>query len=155
MEDEGLMCAMQSIGEAAEKHAPAVLVVEDDQVSGYLLKALLERSPLPVSKVEIVERLDEAIEALAKTAYDLALLDLNLPDSRGADTVTAVANTCPDLAIVVVTGEYDEDQAVNMLALGAQDYLVKGQYSADVLVRTIRYALARKQAECAARAAGR
>lgn len=149
------MCEMQSMGKASEKHAPAVLVVEDDQVSGYLLKALLERSPLPVSTVEIVERLDEAIEALAKTAYDLALLDLNLPDSRGGDTVTAVVNTCPDLAIVVVTGEYDEDQAVNMLALGAQDYLVKGQYSVDVLVRTIRYALARKQAECAARAAGR
>ena len=149
------MCEMQSIGAAGEKHAPAVLIVEDDQVSGYLLKALLERSPLPVSTVEIVERLDEAIEALAKTAYDLALLDLNLPDSRGAETVTAVVSIRPDLAILVVTGEYDEDQAVTMLALGAQDYLVKGQYSVNVLIRTIRYALARKQAECAARAASR
>ncbi|MDI6451880.1 response regulator [Sedimentisphaerales bacterium M17dextr] len=143
------------MGKAGETHVSAVLVVEDDHVSGYLLKALLERSPLPVSTVEIVERLDEAIGALAKTAYDLALLDLNLPDSRGADTVTAVVNTCPDLAIVVVTGEYDEDQAVNMLALGAQDYLVKGQYSTNALIRTIRYALARKQAEWAARAACR
>lgn len=155
VEDEELMCDMQAISDAGEKHTLAVLIIEDDQVSRHLLKAQLERSPLPISTIKTVPRLEEAIEALAETAYDLVLLDLNLPDSSGTDTVASVVNACPDLAVVVITGEYDENHAVSILALGAQDYLVKGQYSTDVLVKTIRYALARKQAECAARAASR
>lgn len=145
------MSGVKPIAEAGGERAPAVLIVEDDRVSGHLLEAVLERSSLATSTIKIVSRLEQAAEDLAETAYDLVLLDLNLPDSSGAETVMSVIKACPDAAVVVVTGEYDENHAVSVLALGAQDYLVKGQYSTDALTRTVRYALARKQAERLAR----
>lgn len=123
-----------------------VLLVEDEPVSRHLLKVLLERSPLSISTIAIAERLNEAMQCLDENHYQLVLLDLNLPDSRGVATLTTVVQAWPFGAVIVITGEYDESLAIDVLMHGAQDYLVKGQYTTEGLIKTIRYALARKQA---------
>ncbi len=116
-------------------------------MNGFLLKALLERSSFPVSRIDTVESLDRALIRLGEGRHDLVLLDLNLPDSAGVETLTSVVRAHPHSAVVVITGDYDETLAMEILAQGAQDYLVKGQYSADTLVKAARYALGRKAAE--------
>ena len=133
---------------------PDILIVEDDRTSGSLLKALLRRSSLSVSEIKAVGRLDDALKCLDQSSYDLVLLDLNLPDSCGVVTLASVAKAHSHLAIVVITGEHDENLAMAILAKGAQDYLVKGKYSSDTLIKTIRYALGRKVAENAMRVLG-
>jgi DNA-binding NtrC family response regulator len=147
VEDTDLMCDTKFVATHDAQTRPSVLIVEDDSVNGYLLKALLERSSFPVLRIDTVESLDHALTCLGESHHDLVLLDLNLPDSGGVETLTSVVRAHPHSAVVVITGDYDETLAMEILAQGAQDYLVKGQYSADTLVKAARYALGRKTAE--------
>ncbi len=75
------------------------------------------------------------------------LLDLGLPDSQGADTVTRLRQSQPGVPVVVLTGLDDEAVGISAMQLGAQDYLVKGSLVPSVLGRSIRYAIERKRAE--------
>jgi len=59
----------------------------------------------------------------------------------------------PNLPIVVLSGLGDEELAVRALHEGAQDYLVKGRVDSNLLIRAMRYAIERKQAEDALRKA--
>ncbi|MFP9193636.1 hybrid sensor histidine kinase/response regulator [Natronosalvus vescus] len=93
--------------------------------------------------VEHVDRLASALEALEERSPDVVLLDLMLPDSAGLDTVEAVVEHAPTVPIVVLTGQSEVDVGVEAIRRGAQDYLVKGTLSAELLVRTLRYAIER------------
>ena len=77
----------------------------------------------------------------------MLLLDLGLPDSQGMDTLAVTHKAWGCLPIVVLTGLDDELFALQVMRAGAQDYLVKGRFDTELLVRTIRYAVKRKQAE--------
>lgn len=94
-----------------------------------------------------VERLDIAIHYLSNGHFDVVLLDLSLPDSVGLDSVRTLQASAPDLPVIVLTGSDDRKLALQAVAVGAQDYLVKGQISAPLLERAIRYAIERKKAE--------
>ena len=77
----------------------------------------------------------------------MILLDLNLPDSRGLETLTTIIKMSPKMPIVVLSGLADDATTIEAVKLGAQDYLVKGEVSGSMLVRVLRYAIERKQAE--------
>jgi PAS domain S-box-containing protein len=77
----------------------------------------------------------------------VVLLDLGLPDSQGMETLTLARKASDNLPIVVLTGLDDERFALEAVRAGAQDYLVKGRFDSQLLVRTIRYAIERKRAE--------
>jgi signal transduction histidine kinase len=94
-----------------------------------------------------VERLGVAIQYLSAQRFDVVLLDLSLPDSFGLDTVRQLHELAPDIPVVVLTGVDDRELALQAMAIGAQDYLVKGQISAQLLERAVRYAIERKKAE--------
>ena len=94
-----------------------------------------------------VERLGVAIQYLSDQRFDVVLLDLSLPDSFGLDTVKQLHELAPDIPVVVLTGVDDRELALQAMAIGAQDYLVKGQISAQLLERAVRYAIERKKAE--------
>jgi signal transduction histidine kinase len=89
----------------------------------------------------------EARELLARRSFDVVLLDLSLPDSRGLLTVEHANAAAPELPIVVLTGLDDEETGIEAVRRGAQDYLVKGQFDGRLLGRAIHYAMERKQAE--------
>jgi PAS domain S-box-containing protein len=80
----------------------------------------------------------------------VVLLDLNLPDSRGLDTVARLCATAPNLPVVVATSTDDEELGVVAIHSGAQNYLMKGQFDPAALTRTLRLAIERKQGEVAA-----
>jgi len=128
-----------------------VLLVEDNPGDVFLLQELLKE--VNTAKVELcpVERLSEAINWLAHDSFDLMLLDLSLPDSQGISTFLSATRQAKATPIIVLTGLDDETLALRAMQEGAQDYLVKGQVTGDLLVRSMRYAIERQRIEDALR----
>jgi len=123
-----------------------ILLVDDDSQDRRLVKVILGRSYRPGQYgVETAGTLSDAVKCLTHGAYDIVLLDLNLPDSRGIDTVQRAREVNPDVSIVVLTGLDDEETGLEAIRKGAEDYLVKGNSLEHVLVRTIRYSLERRR----------
>lgn len=126
----------------ASEHKPLRLLhIEDDPVASALLEAQLGASSLDC-KISIVTSMAQALESLQTGSFDLALLDLMLPDSHGLDGLELLKLEA-DLPIVVMTSKADESLALEALAKGAQDYLFKGEVSTHTVIRSIRYALER------------
>ena len=94
-----------------------ILILEDDAVDKKLLQRLLSESSLRVSKVECAESLAGALKLLDKSHFDIVLSDLNLPDSRGLDTLAGISEKYPEAAIVVITGECDEELGLKAITV--------------------------------------
>ena len=122
-----------------------VLLVEDNPGDAQLLEEALAEAPSPKFELVHVTRLTQALDCLARQAFNVVLLDLTLPDGAGIDTVNRTRLAAPSIPIVVMTGLSDETFAVKAVQNGAQDYLVKGQIESDVLVRSLRYAIERNR----------
>jgi PAS domain S-box-containing protein len=123
-----------------------ILLVDDDPQDRRLVKVILGRSSRPGQYgVETAGTLSEAVSRLSTGAYDIVLLDLNLPDSMGIDTVQRARETNADVSIVVLTGLDDEETGLEAIRKGAEDYLIKGDSLEHVLARTIRYSLERRR----------
>jgi signal transduction histidine kinase len=103
--------------------------------------------------LECVDRLSTALKRLAKGAVDVILLDLWLPDSQGLDTFAKTHEQVRNVPIVVLTDPEDEFMGIQAMRAGGQDYLAKGQMDSNLLVRTMRNAIQRKQSEEALRKA--
>ena len=129
-----------------DKDLIKVLLVEDSAVDRRIVERLLARCPQAVEfAVESAGSLSAAAECLGSREYDIMLLDLKLPDSRGIETVRSVSAAHPRLPIVVLTGCDDEETGLLAIRNGAIDYLVKGPSLGNLLVRTILYALERQK----------
>jgi DNA-binding response OmpR family regulator len=131
-----------------------VLLVEDNPGDARLVELAFEEAGPVGLELEDVERLSEAIERVSERAFDAILLDLSLPDSKGLDTVTRALKHARGVPIVVLTATDDEELGLTAVRKGAQDYLVKGRFDGDLLLRSVRYAIerqGRKRAEEALR----
>jgi len=124
-----------------------VLLVEDNATDALLLESVLGQIRDAQFQITRVERLEDAQASLALASYDIVLLDLGLPDSQGAETLTRLRQSQPGIPVVVLTGLDDEAVGISSVQLGAQDYLVKGKFTASLLGRTIRYAIERIRVE--------
>jgi DNA-binding NtrC family response regulator len=136
-----------------------VLLVEDNPGDMRFLKEYLnEASALSLSKTVFefgaVDRLSQAREWIESNRADVVLLDLSLPDSHGLETFDRFHALAPQLPIIVLSGLDDGTIAIEAVRKGAQDYLVKGDVSASLLVRSIQYAIERKRSEEEALQAG-
>ncbi len=120
-----------------------ILLIEDDFDDADLLCELLELVPQSSFQVSQSVRLSEALLHLSQERFDVVLLDLSLPDSQGLATVKSVYSQMPTVPIIVLSGLEDESVAIKAVHEGAQDYLVKGKFDGDSLVRAIRYAIER------------
>lgn len=125
------------------KKSLKVLIVEDDAACLQSLQAMLSDS---IQSKDACS-LSDACSLLENDFFDVILLDLDLPDSKGLDTLEATHKKCPGAAIVVVTGAYDEEIGFDAMPAGAQDCLIKGKYSKYTLNKTIHYAIKRKELE--------
>jgi len=124
-----------------------ILIIEDDLTNKTLLLQLLSKSSLPISEVKSAETLQAALELLDRINFNVVLLDLNLPDSNGLDTLAGISQKHPHTAIVVITGEYNEDFGLKTFTCGAQEHLTKGNYNTNTLNKAIYYAIERKKAD--------
>jgi PAS domain S-box-containing protein len=123
----------------------SLLLVEDEVDYAQAVKELLTTSRS--FHVTQAASFTEARACLEKDSFDVALLDLTLPDSAGLKTFSDLSAASPELPIIVVTGMSDESLALRAVREGAQDYLVKGQLDGRTLERSIRYAIERCRAE--------
>ena len=128
-----------------------VLLVEDNPGDAELIEEMLPRDGTTLFEVRCVARLSEALECAGADRFDIIILDLNLPDSDGLATLSTMRQQAFRMPIVVLTGNSDEQMALAAIQQGAQDYLVKGQIEKNMLVRSIKYAIERKQTEEALR----
>ena len=122
-----------------------ILLVEDNPGDALLMREALMDAGYGAFGLMHVERLSEAFERLDEESFDIILLDLSLPDSQGFDTFHKIHEHQLDVPIVILTGLNDEELAVRAVREGAQDYLVKGEISSEVLPRMLRYAIERHQ----------
>ncbi|HVN71855.1 MAG TPA: response regulator, partial [Desulfomonilia bacterium] len=122
-----------------------ILLVEDNPGDAYLIREILRS----ITGVDITSapNLSSAFDHLELHTADIILLDLSLPDSQGLETVRRVVLRMPMLPIIVLTGQDDDELALESLKAGAQDYIVKGLVEPEMLMRSIRYAMERKMAE--------
>ena len=125
-----------------ETTAIHVLLVEDSPTDADLFRKMFIRSGKRGDLIQ-VERLGQAIDACNQQTFNVVLLDLNLPDSEGLDTVTEFCAAVPDIPVVVLTMMDDEELALQAMTRGAQDYLVKDQITVHLLLRSLRYAIER------------
>lgn len=132
-----------------------ILLVEDSATSAAMATHWLESSLGTKFVLQTVAHLSTALEILGKGTVDLTILDLNLPDSDGLNTFRAIRSHSENVPIVVLSGDSDEDLAVEAVRLGAQDYVVKNSGVSNPLARSVRFAWERAQrqrAEAALRA---
>lgn len=122
----------------------SILAVEDSAADARLLKESL-RDAVTRGELELkmVRSIGEAEAALQAGRYDGALLDLGLPDGQGLANVERLRSLAPHLAVIVLTGLDCESSAIRALQLGAQEYVVKGQYEGERLLKVVRHALER------------
>ncbi len=122
-----------------------VLLVEDNPGDAELVRMRLRDSRGPPLFLEWQESLEEGLAAYAEQAPDIVLLDLNLPDSNGLETLTTFRARIPAACIVVFTGTDDLETGLAAIRLGADDYLAKSEIVGDGFRRTLSYAVERRR----------
>ncbi|MEO0043311.1 MAG: Autoinducer 2 sensor kinase/phosphatase LuxQ, partial [Bacteroidota bacterium] len=121
-----------------------VLLIEDNPGDARLVEIMLEESDLLNCKVTNKQTLADGILALQQGDFDVVLLDLTLPDTRGFETLQKLIQKCPDANVIVMTGLADKQIGLNAVKAGAQDFLLKGGYDPDQLAKTLQYSIQRK-----------
>ena len=123
----------------------SILLVEDNPGDAVLIEELLSSWESPSVHITTVQRLGSALSALEGSKFDVVLLDLNLPDSRGSKTFREILTKAPEVAVLVLTSTNDETLATEAVQSGAQDYLVKGAIGRELLIKSVKYAIERKK----------
>lgn len=123
----------------------SVLIVEDNPGDLFLLEETLRLTKLPFKDVFKATSAAEAIDSLQKHKVSIVLLDLSLPDSSGFNSYHQVNEHADNVPIIVLTGLADTELALETMAQGAQDYLVKGEYDERLLAKSIQYSIERNR----------
>ena len=123
-----------------------VLLVEKDDVDATATARLLAQLPGHRNRtVRRAGRLSDALRSIDEQAPAVILADLSLPDASGEETVRALLEAAPLAPVIISTGLRDDEAAARALQLGAQDYLIKGEYTRGQLGRALRYAVQRQK----------
>jgi len=120
-----------------------ILVVEDNPGDQFLLTELLVNAGFDKELLLIVASVREAINILQKKAVDITLLDLSLPDADGINTFEKIKQSAADNPVIILSGTTDTQLALDAIAIGAQDYLIKGDFDEKLLLKTILYGIER------------
>ncbi len=116
-----------------------ILIVEDDYFFGQLIHFQLSAAGYLDSHIQQVKSIEELIEITEFFSPEIVLLDLNIDDSSGIDTYFKAKKICSYSAIVILTGNEDENLAHRLVKEGAQDYMLKGDANSKLLTKTIEY----------------
>jgi signal transduction histidine kinase/DNA-binding response OmpR family regulator len=112
-----------------------LLLVDDDEVDRRTVRRSLEGAGLPFELTELTDP-TATREAMARQRFDCILLDYRLPKTDGLDVLRAVRNSGFEAPVIMLTGQGDEQLAVELMKAGAADYLSKSTLGPD-LARSI------------------
>lgn len=130
-----------------------VLLIEDSDYHAVVVQELLGKVKNILFEIKRCSNLAQGLECLDIEDFDVVLLDLVLPDCKGLRTFARTKRHAPGIPIVILTSTEDDELTITALRGGAQDYLIKGDFTSVLLVHSINYAIERKQAEVALRKA--
>ncbi|TWU51992.1 sensor histidine kinase [Rubripirellula reticaptiva] len=116
----------------------SILLIEDDDIDAECVRRSLPKC----TALHRASTLQSALAVLSDMPLDLILLDPGLPDSSGVDSFLRIRESSPELPIVVLTGFQDKELAVQIIRLGAQDYLLKDQLD-ERAMQALRFAVER------------
>jgi PAS domain S-box-containing protein len=122
-----------------------ICLIEDSEDDADYINELLQQMPEQKKKAQLATTLAQASQLLLNNKFDAIILDINLPDSHGIDTLVQVKKLTKRTPIVILTGEEDERLGSEAVGLGAQDYLFKNTINLNVLRRSILYAIERQR----------
>lgn len=123
-----------------------ILLIEDNEVDAILVKkALVKSDGARFFAIDQASSLAMGLFAINNSKVDLILLDLNLPDTNGLDTLLKLREASSDTPIVVLSGSSCDQESLATLGVGAQDFLPKDELTSASLEKSIRYALARSR----------
>ncbi|HEY5367705.1 MAG TPA: response regulator [Hanamia sp.] len=128
-----------------ETNSYRILVIEDNPGDYFLLGQYLQLSKLRVEKTFHAENMAAATALVKDNSFDIALLDLTLPDSTGLNSVITLNQLLPHTPIVVLSGLSTIEIAIESISLGAQDYLIKGDFDEKLIAKTVQYSIERKR----------
>jgi DNA-binding response OmpR family regulator len=134
--------ATLAVGRMSNRPTHVLLIEDSPGDADFVCMRLREGNP--DLEVSFADRLSTGLAALAFKPPAVVLLDLNLPDSHGAQTFRNVLNQAPGVPVVVLSGVDDEELAVQAVHEGVQDYLVKGAFDSKQLTRALLFAIERQ-----------
>ena len=126
-----------------EKKAFKVLVIEDDPNYFTLVHERLSQNRNPSFELIRSKHMQSGLERLGEGDVDVVLLDLMLPDCEGINSFVMVHKAFPAVPVIILTSVDDDAVAAQAIASGAQDYLTKGSFDRELLIKSICYAISR------------
>ena len=129
----------------------SILLVEDDEDDYVLTRELLSENYGDGFQLEWKIGYDDGLKALLSGGHDVCLLDYRLGEHSGIDLLRRALDGGCETPVIVLTGQGDRSVDVEAMRAGAADFLVKGQFAAPLLERSIRYAMERQRAQDALR----
>lgn len=123
-----------------------ILLVEDNSQEAGRIERVLRQLLDGRVKLHRAARVREAMHYLRhhRTVH-VVLSGITLPDAHGVETFRMLKKAAANVPIIFITGPEEADFAIDAIQEGAQDYLIKGEYTDASLVRVIRYAVERKK----------
>jgi diguanylate cyclase (GGDEF)-like protein len=139
------MNARRRKGVGSSERRSRTLLVEDSTTDALILSDALEA--LDGALVEHVNRLSDAVRKLHDHHYDTIVTDLSLPDARGLDAVTRLRTCAADATLIVCSAVTDDALELQVIELGAHDFLTKAGLDHASVARAVRFARVRRSSE--------
>ena len=119
----------------------SILLIEDNSGDVELITRMIKSNPALPAEIVHADRLSTAKTLMAERKFDIILLDLGLPDSQGFETIKKIDSS--DVPIIVLTGLANEALGIEAVHSGTEDFLVKGEITGKILIKSIEYAIER------------
>jgi len=113
-----------------EKQKKSILIIDDDKSILNIFTRILQKQGYHTDTAETGQ---EALEKLEANSYDLALIDVKLPDTNGTDLLARINQTHPNMIKIAITGFPSLEDASKVIDRGAAAYLVKPVKSEELV----------------------
>ena len=124
-----------------------LLLIENNLADANWIRTMLCEQDGHKFQVRHIQQMEKAVQNLSQDDFDAILLDLSLRDCEGINSLNVVRKKAPQLPVIVLTATNNPTVAVQSLRQGAQDYLIKGEFNGQSLMRSIYYAIERQRSE--------
>lgn len=132
---------------SASSRKIAVLLIDDDEDDYIIIKHAFSKIPDSPFTLEWCASYDEAKRLIAAHSHDIYLIDHYLGEYSGLDLLRFAKPQERSEPFIMLTGMDDRETEKRSMRLAAADYLVKGQFTPELLSRTLHYSLGRKEIE--------
>jgi len=111
----------------------SILIVEDNPADQLLLEMHLSETTLTIGEITAASTIESAINLVRKQSFSLIFLDFFLPDNNGLQSFIELSHVNPRIPIIILSGSMDTKLSIKAISAGAQDFLIKGEYTVQML----------------------